>query len=108
MIEINQYRIDSDSRQFILTEKKRHPKDHDKTPNKEYLGSASYYSSFEQCMNAILNNEMLRLTGSDGVSLNGIRDLLESYGNRVQSEVLKALLKREDNKKPLDQEEEGA
>ena len=93
MIEINQYRIEADSRQFILTEKKRHPADHEKTPHKEYMGQPSYYSSFEQCMNAILNNEMLRLTASDGIALKDIRETLKSFGDQVQREVLKVLVK---------------
>ena len=95
MIEINQYRIEADSMQFILREKKRHPADHEKFPNKEYMGQPAYYSSFEQCMNTILNNEMLRLTASDGLALKDIRESLKNFGDQVQREVLKTLVKGE-------------
>jgi len=92
MIEIDQYQIDSDGSQYILREKKRHPADH-KTPNKSYLGQPSFHSTFEQCMNTILNNEMMRLTASDGSALAAIRSKLDNFGANVQNQLLKALVR---------------
>ena len=93
MIEIDQYKIDSDGMQYILREKKRHPSDHDKTPGKEYLTPAKFYSTFEMLMKEVLNNEMMRLTASDGSSLAAIRSKLDNFGANVQNQIIKAMVK---------------
>jgi len=94
MIEIDQYKIDSDGSQYILREKKRHPADHEKTPGKEYMGQPAFYSTFENCIKSVLNNELMRLTSLDGYSLAAIRSKLDNFGANVQNQVIKALIKQ--------------
>ena len=92
MIELEQYQIDSDGMQYVIKEKKRYPADHPKRPNVMYLGQARFYSTFAQCMNAVMNNEMMRLTSMNMSSLTAINQLLENFGSKVQEQVVNALV----------------